>query len=421
MSSTTRTSRLAEQLLSAAPQIANELGNRRFCTDSGDPTGGLVRSREPFDTAMLIVRLCAAAVEATPESDEYVRSQVEAWESSGARLALQGIPVTETIEWLRRLERVVADHLLSCDSIDLAEVKAAIGRIGALFDTLCARELQAYTSTYDDLSNWYSRAGIDLITYLASGGPVEPHTVNGQARVLGINPHQPFRAVAVYQDGTPTASQWARVRRRVLDLFARYDRKQESLLRDRPGMLLAILPVDRPGPALREVLTDLLADDELAQTLFVSLGEPVDSLATAGRSCRQALSALEIALHRGQRGRVVQCTEVILEVLLAHNPWVSNRIVNVRLGPLLEKPHLVDTLRAYITAEMSLQRTAELLVVHPNTVAYRLRQIASLTGRDMRRITDMADLIVGLTALDVVEMLRKGGKDRVDLRAHLLG
>ena len=100
---------------------------------------------------------------------------------------------------------------------------------------------------------------------------------------------------------------------------------------------------------------------------------------------------------------------------------MSNRIVNVRLGPLLEKPHLVDTLRAYITAEMSLQRTAELLVVHPNTVAYRLRQIASLTGRDMRHITDMADLIVGLTALDVVEMRRKGGKDRVDLRAHLLG
>jgi sugar diacid utilization regulator len=207
----------------------------------------------------------------------------------------------------------------------------------------------------------------------------------------------------------------------VLDLLSRYDPKRESVLRDRPGMLLAIVPIDRPGPALPAVLNRLLADEELAGTLFVSIGEQVDSLPLAGRSCRQSLSALEIAIYRGQRGKVVQCTEVILEVLLAHNAWVSKRIVSTRLSPLLEKPHLVDTLRAYISAEMSLQRTAELLVVHPNTVAYRLRQIASVTGRDMRKLTDMADLIVGLTALDVIEMRHDAGPDRVDLRAKLLG
>jgi sugar diacid utilization regulator len=147
----------------------------------------------------------------------------------------------------------------------------------------------------------------------------------------------------------------------------------------------------------------------------------VTSLPAAGRSCRQALSALEIAMYRGQRGRTVQCTEVILEVLLAHNVWVSNRIVASRLEALIEKPHLLQTLRAYLTAEMSLQRTAEILMVHPNTVAYRLRQIATLTNRDMRKVTDLSDLIVGLTALDVVEMRRDQSQGGVDLRAKLLG
>jgi sugar diacid utilization regulator len=343
------------------------------------------------------------------------------WEAGGARLALQGIAVCEIIEWLRALEHVITDRVFGCAGIEMEQARVAISRISALFDALCARELESYTSTRDDLSNWHSRVGTDLVTSLASGGPVEPHTVNGQARVLGIDPHQSFRAVVVLHDGEPGVAQWARVRRRLSDLFNRYDPQHESVLRERPGMLLAILPVDRPGPALPEVLAKLLADEELAQTLYVSIGEAVTSLPAAGRSCRQALSALEIAMYRGQRGRTVQCTEVILEVLLAHNVWVSNRIVASRLEALIEKPHLLLTLRAYLTAEMSLQRTAEILMVHPNTVAYRLRQIASLTNRDMRKVTDLSDLIVGLTALDVVEMRRDQSQGGVDLRAKLLG
>jgi sugar diacid utilization regulator len=420
MPTTATTSYLANELRDSATQVANELGHRHGRADAVDPTG-VVRPREPFELALLVVQLCAAALEDEPESDEYVRTRVQSWEASGARLALQGVPVTETIEWLRCLEHVVTDRLLACAGIDVTDARTALTRVSALFDALCASELRSYTSTHDELSSWYSRVGTDLVTSLASGGPVEPHTVNGQARVLGINPHQRFRAVAVYHEGEASPQQWARVRRRVLDLLSRYDTKRECVLRDRPGLLLGILPVDRPGPPIPELFTkQLLADEELAQTLFVSAGEPVDALASAGHSCRQALSALEIAIFRGQRGRTVQCTEVILEVLLAHNGWVSKRIVSTRLEPLLEKPHLVDTLRAYISAEMSLQRTAEILVVHPNTVAYRLRQIASLTGRDMRKVTDMADLIVGLTALDVTEMRRDQGQVRADLRARLL-
>jgi hypothetical protein len=77
-------------------------------------------------------------------------------------------------------------------------------------------------------------------------------------------------------------------------------------------------------------------------------------------------------------------------------------------------------LRAYINCDMALQRTAEELVVHPNTVAYRLRQIATLTGRNMRRVVDLADMMVALAAFDVVAMGSDQEKGRVDLRALLL-
>ncbi|WP_245599515.1 PucR family transcriptional regulator [Nakamurella lactea] len=259
-----------------------------------------------------------------------------------------------------------------------------------------------------------------MLGCLASGAPVEPHTVNAQARILSVDPHQPFRAIAISHEPAPSPQQWSRVRRRILDGLRRHDPQGQILVRDRTGLLLALVPTLGDPSAVVEQLNRLLSDEELSRSLFIASGEPAATLAAAGQSCRQALSALEIGVYRGQRGKVTQCTEVILEVLLVHNNWVSRRIIHSRLGALLEKPHLVETLRSYIACDMALQRTAEELVVHPNTVAYRLRQIAALTGRDMRSVSDLADLQVALMALDVVEMRKDLDNGRPDLRSLLL-
>ena len=40
----------------------------------------------------------------------------------------------------------------------------------------------------------------------------------------------------------------------------------------------------------------------------------------------------------------------------------------------------METLTAYFAANGSLEGTARALFVHPNTVRYRLRQVAELTG-----------------------------------------
>ena len=57
---------------------------------------------------------------------------------------------------------------------------------------------------------------------------------------------------------------------------------------------------------------------------------------------------------------------------------------------------LTATLRAYADCDMNVARTAVQLVVHPNTVHYRLRRIEEATGRDPRRFGDLVDLLVGL-------------------------
>ncbi|TMQ91652.1 hypothetical protein ETD83_29895 [Actinomadura soli] len=406
---------VARNLDSASTALANEFV-RQYVSAAESGTVDRQAPVEAFDMAVSAIGVCSSGLAGDGPIGELPSGR-------GSRVALQGRSVVEAVEWLRLLERVVTDHVLAhagtgAEGIGLDDIRAVLGRLAELFDVLCTRELESFTSTYNELAGWQARVSTDLLSCLIAGPAVDASTVNDQARMLNINPHQPFRAVAAYHDPVPTAQQWARVRRRVLEALWRHDPRREILLRERRGVLLALVPLDRPGPGLVPLLTEML-DGEPGRSLFVSAGEPAKSLSAAGHSCRQALSALEISIYRDQRGQVTQCTDVILEVLLAHNRWVSNRLIETRIGQLVEKPHLLDTLRVYIACDMALQRTAEELLVHPNTVAYRLRQIATLTGRDMRRITDIGDLNVALMAYDAIQMRRDREEARTDLRARL--
>ncbi|MFI0372226.1 PucR family transcriptional regulator [Actinomadura sp. 1N219] len=406
---------VARKLESASTALANEFV-RQYVSAAESGTVDRQAPVEAFDMAVSVIGVCSSGLASDGPVGELPSGR-------GARVALQGRSVVEAVEWLRLLERVVTDHVLAhsgagSGGIAMDGVRAVLGRLAELFDVLCTRELESFTSTYNELAGWQARVSTDLLSCLIAGPAVDASTVNDQARMLNINPHQPFRAVAAYHEPAPTAQQWARVRRRILEVLWRHDPRREILLRERRGVLLALVPLDRPGPGLVPLLTEML-DGEPGRSLFVSAGEPGKSLSAAGHSCRQALSALEISIYRDQRGQVTQCTDVILEVLLAHNRWVSNRLIETRIGQLVEKPHLLDTLRVYITCDMALQRTAEELLVHPNTVAYRLRQIATLTGRDMRRITDIGDLNVALMAYDAIQMRRDREEARTDLRARL--
>jgi carbohydrate diacid regulator len=54
---------------------------------------------------------------------------------------------------------------------------------------------------------------------------------------------------------------------------------------------------------------------------------------------------------------------------------------------------LMETLRAYLDSDLDIARTAETLYVHPNTVRYRLRRIADLTGLDTQRFSGLVELL----------------------------
>ena len=63
---------------------------------------------------------------------------------------------------------------------------------------------------------------------------------------------------------------------------------------------------------------------------------------------------------------------------------------------------LVATLRAYLDADGSVAAVATRLIVHRNTVRYRLEQIERLTGRSLARTADRVQLWLALSASDLL-------------------
>ncbi|MBD5605695.1 MAG: helix-turn-helix domain-containing protein [Candidatus Eremiobacteraeota bacterium] len=75
------------------------------------------------------------------------------------------------------------------------------------------------------------------------------------------------------------------------------------------------------------------------------------------------------------------------------------------LGPIADDADLLATLRAYLNARGNKALCAKALYVHLNTVKYRLRRIADLTGRDLDDAQELLNLHVALEIGDVLPLL----------------
>jgi DNA-binding PucR family transcriptional regulator len=121
----------------------------------------------------------------------------------------------------------------------------------------------------------------------------------------------------------------------------------------------------------------------------VIVGPLVRDLQSASISARSALAALRAAPAWPDAPRPTGADELLPERALDGDPDARAVLIADAYEPLLAGgPMLLDTLTTYLEQGSSLEATARLLFVHPNTVRYRLRRVAELTeytpsvGRD---------------------------------------
>ncbi|MBO0775186.1 MAG: helix-turn-helix domain-containing protein [Actinobacteria bacterium] len=113
----------------------------------------------------------------------------------------------------------------------------------------------------------------------------------------------------------------------------------------------------------------------------VVVGPIVPELQSASRSAAAALAGLRAAPAWPDAPRPVEAHDLLPERALDGDEAARAELIEDVYEPLLSGGSaLVETVTTYLEQGFSLESTARLLFVHPNTVRYRLRRVSELTG-----------------------------------------
>ena len=248
----------------------------------------------------------------------------------------------------------------------------------------------------------------DLLSdLLREGGPAHPQAVLDRAAAIGHDLSQPHVVGLLATDGAvPAAVRLPELVRAAAEpgpvpLVGSYD-----------GMHVLLQPAEPdPGGSLRRVLakTDQAMGGHATVTMVAGpVAREVADYATAYRVARGALALYPAG---GQAGGFVDAGALGLSALLLEigAPDALRRFSAGLLGPLEahEQRHggdLIATMGAWLAAGCSTTAAARELVVHRNTVTYRLGRVEQLTGRRLadsgtRLELQMALMIRGIATL----------------------
>ena len=177
------------------------------------------------------------------------------------------------------------------------------------------------------------------------------------------------------------------------------------------GAYVLLLPEEPdPGDALRRVLAK--ADQAVGTQGMVTMvaGPVARDPADYGTAFRVARGAAALRRASG-RGGFVDVGRLGLSALLLETgtPDALRRFAAAVLQGVEAHEEryggdLLATLRAWLSAGCSTAAAADALVVHRNTVTYRLGRIEQLTGRSLRDSSVRLELQLALTIREIVRL-----------------
>ena len=252
-----------------------------------------------------------------------------------------------------------------------------------------------------------SRLSGDLLgDLLRDGGPVRPQAVLDRAAAIGHDLSAPHVLALLTVDAEiPSAVRLPELARAAAEpgpapLVGPYD-----------GAYVLLLPATPdPGEALHRVLVK--ADHAVGTRgmVTVAAGPVARDLAGYGTAFRVARGAAALRRASGQGGFVDVGRPGLSALLLeTGTPDALRRFAGTVLRDVEahEESHggdLLATLRAWLSVGCSTAAAAEALVVHRNTVTYRLGRIEQLTGRSLRDSSVRLELELALTIREIIRL-----------------
>ena len=223
-----------------------------------------------------------------------------------------------------------------------------------------------YASFAENRGAWDARLEALVVDALVRGERSEE--LSGRAAALGWATSTP---VVVLVGATPSGVEdpHAAVRRAARSLGS------EVLVGVHADQLVVVLGrlVDLEEVAER-------VSDEFGEGPVVT-GPVVDGLSRAGESAAAALAGLRAARAWPEAPRPVSADALLAERALDGDPLARAALAERVAGPLQAAGgDVLETVRAVLNSGGNLEASARAIFVHPNTVRYRLKRAAELTG-----------------------------------------
>jgi sugar diacid utilization regulator len=257
---------------------------------------------------------------------------------------------------------------------------------------------EAYLEAESLLRAQGERLRRDLLEDLLEGRPPAPGPKLGAAREAGLDPSQPCLLIVARAIGGATDEHG--LRSAAASLARARGAAVQPLTVVRQDEIVIVAPAKGADvPALTETLSAIqsrLADQGITLSIGVSTIQPLDDLPAA---YSEACHAVERLQESG--GVLALPTLRAFESLTLFGHETANRLVSPEIRRFVEEDVdggglLTTTLLEYVAADLNATVAAERLYVHVNTVRYRLKKIAERTGCDLRRLTEVLDLVIAV-------------------------
>lgn len=160
-------------------------------------------------------------------------------------------------------------------------------------------------------------------------------------------------------------------------------------------------------PELIRIILDVYRDAVENKALFLGVGTEVRGIENIGGSFQRATVAMRMALYKNVpfiRFEEMGFYKILFSV---RDEEVLYSYADELLSPLdaegASKGDYVELLREYIKNDRSLERTAEALYLHRNTVNYRLQKLRALLDSPLKTAEDLFPFEVALMIRDIRE------------------
>lgn len=251
-----------------------------------------------------------------------------------------------------------------------------------------------------------ARVSGDLIGTLLRADGMEQQVAVERAAALGVDLGRPHALAVVGVDPAQAPGRWHGLVRETAE------REISGLVGPYEDVEVLLVPA-APDPQSRlwRIQGHLQRAVGAAATVTLVAGPVATAPKALATAYRVAAGALRLRLS-ARSGGFVDARDLGLPSLLLETgtPEALRGFARRLLDPVIDDDarrsgDLLTTLQAWLGAGCSAPQAAARLVVHPNTVAYRLAKVERLTGRDLHR----ADVRLELQLAVTVHELSGGG------------